>query len=380
MKKKRIAFIINHLSFFCSHILPLAKDLKKKGHKIQIYCGYGGSQEMEQEAKKIIKLNKLNFFNVGFKPSSKNIFLELFFFLKIIKNLKKFKPDVIHGISFKGIIYGCLFFIFFRSERLINFVTGLGYFFTRKLNLYEKVIKKIVILIIKFTLKQKNSILVIENDTDKNYFINKVKIDKRKIYQLDGAGVNLKKFYLNKKLKKNIVLFPARVLLEKGINEFISSSKYLSKKYPDWKFLIAGTLKYEKDDKNKIFTDYRKIEKKFPNIKFLGYVKKMDKLFNKSSIACLPSYREGFPKSIIEASASGCSIVCSNVPGCRDVIKKNHSGLLCKPKNILDLSLKIEKLILNKSLRMKLGKNARLNAEKRYDINLFIKKNLNFYF
>jgi len=168
--------------------------------------------------------------------------------------------------------------------------------------------------------------------------------------------------------------------LEKGINEFISSAKYLSKKYPNWKFLIAGTLKYDKDDKSKIFTDNKKIEEDYPNIKFLGYVKKMNKLFNKTSIVCLPSYREGFPKSIIEASASGCSIICSDVPGCRDVIKKNYSGLLCKSKNILDLTLKIEKLILNKNLRFKFGKNARLNAEKRYDIDLFVKKNLNFYF
>ena len=106
------------------------------------------------------------------------------FFLKIIKNLKKFKPNIIHGISFKGIIYGCLFFIFFRSDKLINFVTGLGYFFTRKLNTYEKVIKKIVILIIKLTLKLKNTILVIENNTDKKYFINEVKINKKKFIKL----------------------------------------------------------------------------------------------------------------------------------------------------------------------------------------------------
>ncbi len=96
MKKKRVAFIINHLSFFCSHILPLAKVLKKKGHKIQIYCGYGGSHEMEVEAKKIIKLNKLDYFNIGFKPSSKNIFMEIIFFIKIFKKLKKFKPNIIH--------------------------------------------------------------------------------------------------------------------------------------------------------------------------------------------------------------------------------------------------------------------------------------------
>ena len=114
---------------------------------------------------------------------------------------------------------------------MINFVTGLGYFFTRKLNTYEKVIKKIVILIIKLTLKLKNTILVIENNTDKKYFINEVKINKKKIYQIDGAGVNLKRFYFKNNLKQKIVLFPARVLIEKGINEFISSSKYLSIKY-----------------------------------------------------------------------------------------------------------------------------------------------------
>ena len=110
--------------------------------------------------------------------------MELFFFLKIIKNLKNLNLILFMEFPLRN-SYGCLFFIFFRSDKLINFVTGLGYFFTRKLNTYEKVIKKIVILIIKLTLKLKNTILVIENNTDKKYFINEVKINK-KIYQIDG--------------------------------------------------------------------------------------------------------------------------------------------------------------------------------------------------
>ena len=100
------------------------------------------------------------------------------------------------------------------------------------------------------------------------------------------------------------------------------------------------------------------------------------RLFNKSSIVCLPSYREGFPKSLIEASASGCAIVTSNVPGCRDAIKKNFNGYLCLPKNVISLSSKLDKLMKNKQLRENFSKNSRKLAEKKFDQKIFIKKNI----
>ena len=91
---------------------------------------------------------------------------------------------------------------------------------------------------------------------------------------------------------------------------------------------------------------------------------------------CLPSYREGFPKSLIEACASGCAIVTSNVPGCRDVIKNNYNGYLCLPKNIDSLYSKLDKLINNKKIREIFFKNSRKLAEKKFDQKIFIKKNL----
>ena len=158
--------------------------------------------EMEVEAKKIIKKNKINYENIGFTPSSKNIFFEIIFFLKILKVLKSFNPDIIHGISFKGIIYSSLYRFFFYNKKLICYVTGLGYFFTRKLNSYEKFLKYIVIIILKFALKFKNTLLVVENKYDYQYFLNNVKIKKKKIVRIDGAGADLKKFYFNTKNKK----------------------------------------------------------------------------------------------------------------------------------------------------------------------------------
>ena len=146
--------------------------------------------------------------------------------------------------------------------------------------------------------------------------------------------------------------------------------KILNKKYPNWKFHIAGTLNYKKNQ------EYFIKKNNLKNIKFYGHYEKIYKLFNESSIVCLPSYREGFPKSLIEASASGCAIVTSNVPGCRDVIKNNYNGYLCLPKNIDSLYSKLDKLINNKKIREIFFKNSRKLAEKKFDQKIFIKKNL----
>ena len=99
----------------------------------------------------------------------------------------------------------------------------------------------------------------------------------------------------------------------------------------------------------------------------------------KSKIAVLPSYREGFPKSLIEACASGCAIVTTNVTGCREVVKKNKNAFLVKPKDHKILAENLEKLILNKKLRRYFSKNSRNLANKKYDIKKFVKVNMKEY-
>ena len=137
--------------------------------------------------------------------------------------------------------------------------------------------------------------------------------------------------------------------------------------------------KYNKGEKEKIYTNIKLIKKKHKNILFLGYVKNINSLFNAASIVCLPSYREGFPKALIEACASGCAVVATNVPGCKDAIKNNYNGLLCDVKNYSDTARKVEKLILDEKKRKNFSRNSRKLAEKYYNLKLFVQKNLNFY-
>ena len=372
MKKKKIAYVINHISFFSSHILPLALGAMKEGYIIKVFCGNGGSKEMETEAKKILKKNKINFKNIGFLPGEKNIFYELKFLFKFILELKKYNPDIVHGISLKGVLYSCIYSKIFNVKKLICFITGMGYFFTNKLKAYEIFLKYLILFIIKISLKPRKNLLILENKTDKNFFIKVIKVKKKKIVILNGAGIDLKKFNIDDK-KKKIILFPARVLIEKGINEFLSSAMTLTKKHPDWKFYVVGTLNYKKKQNQLI----KKINQK--NIIFFGYYKKIYKLFNQSSIVCLPSYREGFPKSLIEACGSGCAIVTTNVPGCRDAIINNFNGYLCKPKDTDSLTDKLNILMSEKKIRTRFGVNSRKLALMKYDLRIFVQKNLENY-
>lgn len=375
LKKNKIAFVINHLSFFYSHILPLAEEAKNKGYIIHIFCGRGGSRKMEKEAQTVIKKKGFKYSKFNFYPGMGNIISELIIIFKMFYNINNFSPDIVHGVSIKGILHSCLYSAIFRPRKLICFITGMGYFFTEKLNLYEKIVKYIIIKLIKFSLIKKKSVLVLENNNDINFFTKFQKIDRKKILKLSGVGVNLKKFYYSEKNKKNIILFPSRVLKEKGIFEFYSAAEELSLKYKNWKFLIAGTIDYKKNNQ---FVNI-KMFKKRQKINFLGYVNNIYKLFNKSSIVCLPSYREGFPKSLIEASSSGCAIVTTDVPGCREAVKNNINAFICKPRNVRTLKIMIEKLIVNKKLRQNFSKNSRKIAINNYNEKIFINANINEY-
>ena len=175
-KKIKIAYIINHLSFFCSHILPLANEAKKKGYIIHIFCGGGGSKKMEKYAHKIIKKKKIKYSKLNFKPGVENIFFEIFYIMKLLYKVYLFKPDLVHGISIKGVIYSSLYSLFIKPRKLILFITGMGYFFTNKLNFYETILKTLILKIIKYILHLNKSVLILENNDDLNFFVNQQKI------------------------------------------------------------------------------------------------------------------------------------------------------------------------------------------------------------
>ena len=219
---------------------------------------------------------------------------------------------------------------------------------------------------------------IVQNTRDQNLIIKYFKLQKKNVFLFKGSGVDISKINSSKlKQRKNIVLFPARAVLEKGLMEFIAASNFLKKKFPNWKFIIAGTLDYKGPGQiNKIELNSLKNNK---NLIFAGYQKNLNKLLKISSIVCLPSYNEGLSKSLIEALFMKIPIITTNVPGCKELVKNHKTGFLVPPKNIFLLTKKLEKLMQDKKMRADMMYNYKSFNLNIYEKNTIIIKHLKLY-
>lgn len=374
--KKKIAYIINHASFFYSHIIDNACYVRKNKYNVKLFCGLAASKKMDIFSKKKIKQKKIQIEQHSFQSSSINLFQETIGFLKLVKSIKEYNPDIIYCASPKGIVLGGLVSRWLNIKSLVIFNSGMGYLFSNKINFAYKLIKATYILLLKkIIMKHSNKKVIVENRNDYSFLKKKYNLNRNEIKLIKGAGVNLNKYKYKKNNSSKKILLPARVIKEKGIEEFIIASNNLKRNFPNWKFIVAGAFDYKKQS---ILSVQRiQILNKLKAVEFLGYVENMIKVYQDTAIVCLPSYREGFSRVFQEAAASGLPIVTTNVIGCKDSIIPNKTGLIAKVKDYKSLRDKLKLLILDKNKRLKFGKNGRKLAEKEFDLKNVLKANLN---
>ena len=375
---KKIVFFINHAAFFVSHRLPLALHAKKNGYEVFLLTGLPASKTMEIEALKIINKYKINYSRVLISPSGYNFLIDLIgIFQTLIYFIIK-RPSIIHTASTKPILYGGLIAKFLRIKGLVVSFAGLGYIFTGQRNFFKKILGAVFIIIQRIILAYPNSRVIVQNKDDQNFLINHQLINKERISLIRGSGVDLKKFKYNNSLNsRRIVLFPSRLLKNKGVTEFLEAAKILTSKYPEWQFHLVGSADYDHPTTIplKELNKYLKIK----NIKWHGYKSNMYPFFKNCSIVCLPSYREGMPKSLLEAAATGKAVVTTNAIGCRDSIVRNKTGYLVPARNIHKLVRSLEILMTDNKIRSKFGKRGRQFAEKTFDLKIVQNKVLKLY-
>jgi len=172
-------------------------------------------------------------------------------------------------------------------------------------------------------------------------------------------------------------LFASRILKDKGIIELIKASKKLSKITKNFELFIAGII----DSQNPSSVSHEEIKswEAINYLKYMGHVNDMNDLYKKIHVAVLPSYREGLPKSLLEAAACGKPIITTDVTGCRDVIIDGKNGILVNPKDSDELFLAMKKMLLNKKIRLVMGKEGRIFVKKNFLIENTVKKLIHLY-
>lgn len=369
---KSILFLCNHAAFFVSHRLPVALSCKKKNYNIKLLVGQAASIKMEKDAITQLKNKKINYDVLKYKSFTYNILNEIIGFFQIIFHILKFKPDILHLISPKCILYGGVISRLLNVKGVVISVSGVGSI----MNIKFKLFKNIYFFFLKIIFKNKNKKVIFHNRHDLLLFKRLFELKNSEVVLTYGSGVEIRKKLANLKNVEKTILFPSRVLIDKGIKEFLVASKELKKIFKDWNFVVAGSYDYNSPmtiSKEEI------LKSKKEGIKFLGFKKNILNIINNSSIVCLPSYREGMPKVLLEASVLGKPIVTSRIPGCTDIINLCQNGILVKPKNINSLYNGLKKLILDKKFRKEISNKSKKIAKKYFNIKNVINIHLECY-
>ena len=358
---------------FVSHRLTLADEAIKRGFAVYLITKDTGKFDF-------LRSRGIICINLNFSRSGLNLIHEFINIITLIKIYKKIKPDIIHHIALKTSIYGTIAGIFItRKTIIINAITGLGYLFTNenKNNLSRFIIQ----ILIKITNIFRNNYYIFQNLNDFGFFENLGVIKKYNYRLIKGAGVDpeiyFQKDYSIKNIKIKIVLV-ARMLKDKGIIEFIEAAKILKDKYENQtEFILVGGIDLnnpaaitEENLNSLLVSNY---------IIWMGYQDNIRNIYTYSDIVCLPSYREGIPKSLIEAMSVGCPIVTTNAIGCKECVDHGINGFLVPTKDYKILSNYLEQLILNEDLRIRMGRNSRNKMIKEMSLSKVINETFNFY-
>jgi len=355
---KRILIIVNSLDFFLTHRNTLAQKLVKNGFNVEVITDMQEKGYYDQQ----IKFHDFAIDRASINPLS---FIKKV--LKLRNHLLVNKYDVYYFVSHKSNILGGLATLFEFKKKIIFSISGLGYLFINK-NFLSKILKPLILITYSIFAKKRNSIFVFQNNDDKKLFINYKVLDEKKSIIIPGMGVDLKKFNFKERVfpqdgKLLKVLFAGRLLIDKGIVEFLELSSKLRDEC--FEFHISGKLDTENPNaiNSKDFNSYINQS----NIVFHGHVdfEKMAELYKVTDIFLLPSYREGFPKAAIEAAAMGHPLIMSNVPGCRDCIIDGFNGFLFKSGDIDEMESQLLKLSDRAQFEY-LSKNSRKHVEKNY--------------
>ena len=370
--KKKILFLVNDLSFFISHRLQIAESVVESGYSV--FVGYGelGSCEIS-----FLKNRNIEAIYIPIDRAGMNPFKEIGSLFLILKLFLKIKPDIVHLVTIKPYLYGGIIARIAGVKGVVSSVSGLGTLFIEE-KFYIRLLRALLYPIYKYAFNHPNQIVIFQNKDDLNEFINKKILKSSKTIIINGSGVDLQNFSnFEEPLGTPIVCFAARLIKDKGVFEYISAARLIKKRGIEARFLLAGDL----DTKNPTGLNFRELQeiKNEALIDFLGYQNEIPVLYAKSNIICLPSYREGLPKSLIEAAAASRAVVTTDVPGCRDAIIPNKTGILVPVKDVDKLAEAIIWLIKNPSKRVKMGKAGRKLAEEKFQIKKVIENHLSIY-
>jgi glycosyltransferase involved in cell wall biosynthesis len=366
----KLHFVVNEDWAFISHFFERAVAAQSAGYNVGIsaHCG---------EKRVVLESSGFVIYPHNISRSGTNPFIEIQNLFAMIKVFRKSKPDIIHLIALKPIVIGAIAARIYGKAQVVCAPIGMGYLFSsndRKARLLQPIVRFVLRRLLNF----KNTQVIIENEEDCESLVSGNFVKTSNIQVIKGAGVDLSLYKaIPENLDAQVVTMFSRVLRDKGVLDYVEAAKIVHREFPNAVFQLVGDCDLGNP------TSFSESEvrswESAGSIKWLGYRTDVPELLAASNIVCLPSYREGLPKTLIEACAAQRAIVATDVTGCREVVSHGSNGLLVPARNPQKLAEAISQLLGDPVQRTSFAKNGIARAETEFASSIVIEQTLAVY-
>ena len=365
--KSKLLYLITEDWFFCSHFIERAVAARNAGYEVLVVA-------REQAHGDRIRAAGLRLISLKFARRSLNPLSELRLLLAIVRIYQQERPDIVHHIAVKPILYGSLAARLTGIPAIVNAPVGMGYAFSST-DRTARLLRPMLRLGYRFLLNPSGSRVIFENRDDLDSFVESGSVKRTEAVLIRGAGINLARFSPQAKPDGvPIVVLIARMLRDKGVVEFVEAARRLHEQGVAGRFVLVG----DPDPENPASIPPETLQAWHGHygVEWWGWRDDIKAILGDASIACLPSYREGLPKSLLEAAACGLPIVTTDTPGCREVVVDGDNGLLVPVRNAYALAEALKKLVLDPALRQRMGARGRARAKEEFSMEQVISETL----
>lgn len=368
---RRLLFVVNTAWFFMSHRLPIAEALMRAG--VEVHLAAPAGDDLEEVAARGIVVHPLRLSRSGLNPVR-----ELETIGDLVALYRRLRPDVIHHVTPKPVLYGSIAARLARMPAIVNAISGLGHAFVGT-DRRARVMRAVASLLYRGTFRHPNAHTIFQNPSDRDILETIVPQIRGRSTLIPGSGVHLSAFSPTPFADGPVtVLLAARMLANKGVREFVAAARVLRHSGHDLRLALVG----EPDTGNptSIARDELASWADEGVVEWWGKRSDMPQVLAAAHIFCLPSHGgEGVPKSVIEAMACGRPVVTTDVPGCRDAVIDGETGLVVPPRNVDALVDALVTLAADASRRSQMGEAARARAEAMFSIEAVVNAHLSIY-
>ena len=361
---KHILIIASYGPSLINFRLNLIKKLISKGYKVSVASPKDRFSDNLQKELKDLGVN-INIFSLS--SVSLNFFKDYKTILEIFRIIKISKPNIVISYTAKPVIYTGLVLKYFKKISYFPMITGLGYAFIHKELIKHKIVKYIITKLYQISLKNSSKI-IFQNKDDQSLFLElKIIKDQNTSNVVNGSGVDLNTYPLSDLPSKPVFLMISRLLVDKGVREFVEAAKIVRSRFSNARFQLAGSL-----DENPSSITAKELQSWIneKHIEYLGEIKSVQPILRLCKYYVLPSYREGIPRSTLEALSTGRPIITTDVPGCRETVVHEKNGLLIPARDIASLTNAMIRLLEEKEeVIQNMGKESFLIAKNKFEVN-----------